>query len=66
MYTPKQHSAFFVPHGAPTFALRPGAAGAALTAVANALPPPRAIIMVSAHWDTAIPTVVFAGRQQTI
>ena len=29
---------FFVPHGAPTFALRPGAAGAALAAAANALP----------------------------
>ena len=66
MYTPKQHSAFFVPHGAPTFALRPGAAGAALTAVANALLPPRAIIMVSAHWDTAIPTVGFADRPETI
>ena len=66
MYTPKQHSALFVPHGAPPFALRPGGAGAALTAVANALPPPRAIIMVSAHWDTAIPTVGFADRPETI
>ena len=57
---------FFVPHGAPTFALRPGAAGAALAAAANALPQPRAIIIVSAHWDTAVPTVGFADRPETI
>jgi 4,5-DOPA dioxygenase extradiol len=60
------YPALFVPHGAPTFALRPGAAGAALTAVAAALPLPRAIIIVSAHWDTAVPTVGFAERPETI
>ncbi len=56
----------FVPHGAPTFALRPGAAGAALTRQAQALPLPRAIVIVSAHWDTAEPTVGFADRPETI
>jgi 4,5-DOPA dioxygenase extradiol len=56
----------FVPHGAPTFALRPGAAGAALAAAASALPQPRAIIVVSAHWETAQPTVGFAERPETI
>jgi 4,5-DOPA dioxygenase extradiol len=56
----------FVPHGAPTFALRPGAAGAALVEQAAALPLPRAIVIVSAHWDTAIPTVGFAERLETI
>ncbi|GAB2181567.1 class III extradiol ring-cleavage dioxygenase [Denitratisoma sp. agr-D3] len=56
----------FVPHGSPTFALRPGAAGAALTAAARALPQPRAIIIVSAHWTTAQPTVGFAERPETI
>lgn len=59
-------SALFVPHGAPTFALRPGAAGAALAAAARALPTPRAIIVVSAHWDTAVPTVGFAPRLDTL
>ncbi|WP_434516751.1 class III extradiol ring-cleavage dioxygenase [Dechloromonas sp. ARDL1] len=58
--------ALFVPHGAPTFALRPGAAGAALVAKAATLPLPRAIIMVSAHWDTAVPTVGFAEKLETI
>lgn len=57
----------FVPHGAPTFTLRPGAAGAALAAAARALPSrPRAIVIVSAHWDTATPTVGFADRLETI
>ena len=59
-------NALFVPHGAPTFALRPGAAGAALTAAVRPLPQPRAIIIVSAHWDTALPTVGFAERPETI
>jgi 4,5-DOPA dioxygenase extradiol len=56
----------FVPHGAPTFALRPGAAGAALVRVADSLSHPRAIIVVSPHWNTAVPTVGFADRPQTI
>jgi 4,5-DOPA dioxygenase extradiol len=59
-------TALFVPHGAPTFALRPGAAGAAISDAALALHQPRAIIIVSAHWDTAHPTVGFAERPETI
>ena len=58
--------ALFVPHGAPTFALRPGAAGAAISAKARTLSLPRAIVIVSAHWDTAVPTVGFADRLETI
>jgi 4,5-DOPA dioxygenase extradiol len=58
--------ALFVPHGAPTFALRPGAAGAALVRQAGRLPRPRAIVAVSAHWDTAVPTVGVAPRLDTI
>ena len=56
----------FVPHGAPTFALRPGAAGAALATRAATLQQPRAIVIVSAHWDTAVPTISFADRLETI
>ncbi|PKO48123.1 MAG: dioxygenase [Betaproteobacteria bacterium HGW-Betaproteobacteria-4] len=58
--------ALFVPHGSPTFALRPGAAGAALSAMAASLALPRAIVIVSAHWDTTEPTVGFAERPETI
>ncbi len=56
----------FVPHGAPTFLLRPGAAGDALIKLGSSLPRPRAVIIVSAHWDTAVPTVGFAARPETI
>ena len=63
---PVPQSSLFVPHGAPTFALRPGAAEAALVRVAARLPRPRAVIVVSAHWDTETPTVGMAGRLETM
>ncbi len=56
----------FVPHGAPTFALRPGAAGAALSDIAGNLPRPRAIVIVSPHWETETPTVGHAEKLGTI
>jgi len=59
-------NAVFVPHGAPTFALDPGAAGAAMSQLARQLPTPRAIIVVSPHWDTAVPTVSTATQLETI
>lgn len=58
--------ALFVPHGAPTFALRPGAAGAALAGFAARLPRPRAIVVASAHWETEVATVGMAPRLDTI
>jgi len=63
--SPRQ-PALFVPHGAPTMALNPGAAGAALTGFAAGLPRPRAILAVSAHWSTDEPTVGAASRPSTI
>jgi len=56
----------FVPHGAPTFALRPGVAGAVMRQTADALPRPRAIVIVSPHWDTDIPTVGSAEKLATL
>ncbi len=63
---PAHQPALFVPHGAPTFALRPGAAGAALAGKAAQLDRPRVIVVVSAHWDTGVPTVGTAGTLETI
>ncbi len=57
---------FFVPHGAPTFALRPGVAGAVLSQAASRLPAVRAILVVSAHWETATPQVGSAQRPKTM
>lgn len=56
----------YVPHGAPTFTLRPGAAGAALADQAKRLPRPRAIVVVSPHWDTPTPRVGSAAKPETI
>ena len=42
-------ASLFVPHGAPTFALRPGAAGAALVAKAASLALPRAFVVYQAE-----------------
>lgn len=64
--TPTILPALFVPHGAPTFALRPGAAGAALAEFAQRLPRPRAVLVVSAHWDTETPTLGVACHPETI
>jgi 4,5-DOPA dioxygenase extradiol len=66
MSLPSHLPSLFVPHGAPTFALRPGAAGAAMVRAAGSLPRPRAVIVVSAHWDTAQPTVGLASRPETV
>ncbi len=59
-------SVLFVPHGSPMFALQPGAAGAAMTDVVGQLPTPRAIVVVSPHWETAVPTVGTARQLETI
>ena len=56
----------FVPHGAPTFALQPGAAGAAMSALALTLGAPRAIVVLSPHWETAVPTVGTGTQLETI
>jgi 4,5-DOPA dioxygenase extradiol len=56
----------FVPHGAPTFALRPGPSGAALAHIAANLPRPRAVVMVSPHWETAEPVVGTGEKLETV
>lgn len=42
----------FISHGSPMLALEPGASGPALTRLAAELPRPRAIVIVSAHWES--------------
>lgn len=42
----------FISHGSPMLALEPGASGPALARLAAALPRPRAIVVVSAHWES--------------
>ena len=43
----------FISHGSPMLALEPGASGPALRRLAAELPRPKAIVLVSAHWQSA-------------
>ena len=56
----------FISHGAPSFALEPGLAGPRLTALGEALPRPKAVLVVSPHWMTPTPRVGTSLRPSTI
>ena len=57
----------FVSHGAPTFAIEPGRAGAALGALGRHLPRPLAVVVISPHWMTSGPVrVTLAERPATV
>lgn len=43
----------FISHGSPMLALEPGASGPPLARLAAELPRPRAILVVSAHWESS-------------
>ena len=49
----------FISHGSPMLALQPGASGPALQQLAAELPRPKAIVMVSAHWES--PELLVSG-----
>ena len=61
-----QQPALFLSHGAPTLALEPGSTRDFLAALGAGLPRPRAILVISAHWETAAPAVSTAVRPETI
>ena len=56
----------FLSHGSPMHALDPGGAGKAWRAIADSLPKPRGILMVSAHWETSLPMLAGGQRLQTL
>ncbi len=56
----------FLSHGAPTLPLTDTPARAFLTQLGRKLERPKAILVVSAHWETAVPTVSAVDRNETI
>src|SRR5690242_18300252 len=58
--------AVFVSHGSPMQALDGGDAARAWRALARELPPPRAVLVVSAHWETRAPAIGTAPHPETI
>ncbi|MFI4920494.1 MAG: DODA-type extradiol aromatic ring-opening family dioxygenase, partial [Gammaproteobacteria bacterium] len=61
------HPLLFVSHGAPTLALDEAhPTHIFLKGLGPGLPKPSAILIVSAHWDTQVPTLTGAVRHETI
>ena len=58
--------AIFVSHGSPMLALDGGRTAAAWRKLAAELPAPRAVLIISAHWETAAPSVSAAPAPETI
>jgi 4,5-DOPA dioxygenase extradiol len=56
----------FVSHGAPTLPLTESPARAFLVELGQRLPRPKAILAVSAHWETAEPELNAVARNETI
>lgn len=55
----------FISHGSPMLALEPGASGPALARLAAELPRPKAIVLVSAHWESRELLVASGERPDT-
>ncbi|MEL7935754.1 class III extradiol ring-cleavage dioxygenase [Pseudomonas delhiensis] len=55
----------FISHGSPMLALEPGASAAPLKRLADELPRPKAILVVSAHWETPDLRITASPRPET-
>jgi 4,5-DOPA dioxygenase extradiol len=62
----KKAPALFVSHGAPTFAVQPGLLGPALIGLGEQLSEVRAVVVVSAHWQTPGVQVMRTAAPDTI
>ncbi len=56
----------FLSHGSPMHALVHGEAGAAWQRLAASLPRPKAVLVASAHWETALPMLGSGTRLETL
>ena len=66
MPSPLTMPSLFLSHGAPTLPLTDTPARAFLSGLGGTLTAPKAILVVSAHWETAAPTVSAVDRNETI
>lgn len=62
----REMPAVFLSHGAPDFPARPSPAREMLCGLAAALPRPAAILVATAHWETARPSLGGAERPATL
>jgi len=61
-----QQPALFISHGAPTLPLEDSPTRHFLEQLGKDLPRPRAIVVVSAHWESTLPTVNLAANPGTM
>jgi 4,5-DOPA dioxygenase extradiol len=66
MTMPNLWPSLFLSHGAPTLPLTDTPARAFLSQLGHTFERPKAILVVSAHWETALPTVSAVDRNETI
>jgi 4,5-DOPA dioxygenase extradiol len=66
MTMPKLLPSLFLSHGAPTLPLTDTPARTFLQQLGNSLERPKAILVISAHWETAVPTVNAVDSNETI
>jgi len=59
-------SNIFISHGSPMHALEGGAAAHAWARLARTVPRPKAILLMSAHWETNLPMLTGAVQPETI
>ena len=59
-------SALFISHGAPTYILDDIPARVFLSTLGRELPKPDAILCVTAHWETRVPTISSAPHPATV
>jgi len=64
--TPRNLPSLFLSHGAPTLPLTDTPARTFLQELGGKLPRPKAILVISAHWETAVPTVSAVEHNETI
>jgi 4,5-DOPA dioxygenase extradiol len=57
---------FFISHGSPMHAIDPGEAAGAWRSMADSVPPPSAVLVASAHWETSLPMLTGRDRLPTI
>lgn len=63
MDAPRFQPPLFIAHGSPMLALEGGPWGARLSALAASLPPVRAVVVCSAHWETSGGFRITTGAQ---
>ena len=56
----------FLSHGSPTLPLTDTPARSFLSEVSGTLARPKAILVISAHWETSVPTISAVDRNDTI